>query len=123
MPVWLPLPEYAGLMAHDVTASYDAGLVTRPLAETARDTLRWLDAEPGRPGHRLVARGRGDGARRLARARLSRPLVDERSDHNPHPRAGRDRWPVPAHSHEAEPAATATSDVRGGARGPLASGR
>ncbi len=49
VPVWLPLPEYAGLMAHDVTASYDAGLVTRPLAETARDTLRWLDAEPDAP--------------------------------------------------------------------------
>jgi hypothetical protein len=36
-------------MAHDVTASYDAGLVTRPLAETARDTLLWLDAEPDAP--------------------------------------------------------------------------
>ncbi|MFC6287229.1 NAD-dependent epimerase/dehydratase family protein [Nocardioides sp. GCM10027113] len=46
LPVWLPLPEYAGLMAHDVTAAHDAGLRTRPLAETARDTLAWLRATP-----------------------------------------------------------------------------
>ena len=49
MPLWLPLPEYAGLMAHDVTASYDAGLTTRPLSETARDTLLWLRATPDAP--------------------------------------------------------------------------
>ncbi len=46
LPVWLPLPEYAGLMTHDVSASYAAGLVTRPLSETARDTLRWLQETP-----------------------------------------------------------------------------
>ncbi|MBB6628151.1 NAD-dependent epimerase/dehydratase family protein [Nocardioides sp. KIGAM211] len=46
VPVWLPLPEYLGLMAHDVTASYDAGLVTRPLSETAADTIRWLQETP-----------------------------------------------------------------------------
>jgi nucleoside-diphosphate-sugar epimerase len=46
IPVWLPLPEYAGLMAHDVTASYEAGLTTRPLSETARDTLLWLRETP-----------------------------------------------------------------------------
>jgi hypothetical protein len=33
-------------MAHDVTASYDAGLVTRPVSETARDTLLWLREDP-----------------------------------------------------------------------------
>lgn len=49
VPVWLPLPEYAGLMAHDVTASYDAGLTTRPLSETARDTLLWLRENPDAP--------------------------------------------------------------------------
>lgn len=46
LPVWLPLPEYAGLMAHDVTASHAAGLRTRPVADTARDTLAWLRAHP-----------------------------------------------------------------------------
>ncbi|GAA2346187.1 NAD-dependent epimerase/dehydratase family protein [Dactylosporangium salmoneum] len=39
LPFWLPLPEYAGFMSRDVTPSLDAGLRTRPLAETARDTL------------------------------------------------------------------------------------
>ena len=46
VPLWLPLPEYAGLMTHDPAASYDAGLVTRPISETARDTLLWLDEHP-----------------------------------------------------------------------------
>ncbi len=46
LPVWLPLPEYAGLMAHDVHASYDAGLATRPIGDTARDTLAWLRDHP-----------------------------------------------------------------------------
>ena len=49
VPVWLPLPEYAGLMAHDVAASYAAGLVTRPLADTARDTLAWLGEQADPP--------------------------------------------------------------------------
>src|SRR6478672_6923426 len=49
VPVWLPLPEYAGLMAHDVTPSYDAGLTTRPLSETAIDTLLWLREAPDAP--------------------------------------------------------------------------
>ena len=46
LPLWLPLPEYAGLMAHDVHASYDAGLATRPIGDTARDTLAWLREHP-----------------------------------------------------------------------------
>ena len=49
LPVWLPLPEYAGLLAHDVSASYRAGLRTRPLTETARDTLAWLRENPEAP--------------------------------------------------------------------------
>ncbi|HTJ40339.1 MAG TPA: NAD-dependent epimerase/dehydratase family protein [Dactylosporangium sp.] len=39
LPVWLPLPEYAGFLSRDVSASIAAGLRTRPLAETVRDTL------------------------------------------------------------------------------------
>jgi 2'-hydroxyisoflavone reductase len=49
LPVWLPQPEYAWLMSVDVEASYDAGLRTRPLADTARDTLAWLREEPDSP--------------------------------------------------------------------------
>jgi 2'-hydroxyisoflavone reductase len=47
--VWLPQPDYAWLMSVDVEASYAAGMVTRPLAETARDTLAWLREEPDAP--------------------------------------------------------------------------
>lgn len=46
VPLWLPLPDHAGLMAHDVAASLAAGLEVRPLAETARDTLTWLRTTP-----------------------------------------------------------------------------
>jgi len=46
IPLWLPRPEYDGMLAHDATPSYDAGLVTRPLADTARDTLAWLRDHP-----------------------------------------------------------------------------
>ena len=49
LPVWLPQPEYAWLMSVDVEASYAAGLRTRPLADTARDTLAWLRGEPDAP--------------------------------------------------------------------------
>jgi 2'-hydroxyisoflavone reductase len=45
IPLWLPLPEYDGMLAHDPTPSFDAGLTTRPIAETARDTLAWLREE------------------------------------------------------------------------------
>lgn len=44
VPLWLPRPEYDGLPAHDVQPSLDAGLTIRPLAETTRDTLAWLEA-------------------------------------------------------------------------------
>lgn len=47
LPLWLPLPEYAGFLTHDATAALAAGLVTRPLAETAATTLRWLTDHPG----------------------------------------------------------------------------
>jgi 2'-hydroxyisoflavone reductase len=46
IPLWLPRPEYDGLPAHDVRPSLDAGLAIRPLADTTRDTLAWLDATP-----------------------------------------------------------------------------
>jgi len=49
IPLWLPRPEYDGLPAHDAQPSLDAGLVVRPLAETTRDTLAWLDATPDAP--------------------------------------------------------------------------
>lgn len=46
LPLWLPRPSYDGMLAHDPTPSAEAGLVTRPVEETARDTLTWLRATP-----------------------------------------------------------------------------
>lgn len=56
LPLWLPAPEYAGFLDHDVTPTLAAGLRIRPLVETARDTRGWLAAGgrpvslPGQPG-------------------------------------------------------------------------
>ena len=41
LPLWLPLPEYAGFGARDSSAAGVAGLVTRTLEETLADTLAW----------------------------------------------------------------------------------
>lgn len=46
LPLWLPRPQYDGIVGHDVAASLAAGLRPRPVAETARDTLAWLRATP-----------------------------------------------------------------------------
>jgi 2'-hydroxyisoflavone reductase len=46
LPLWLPLPDYGGVMARDVAASMAADLRTRPLEETARDTLLWAKQTP-----------------------------------------------------------------------------
>lgn len=50
LPLWLPMPQYAGFNARDSGAGRAAGLVTRPLEETLADTLAWeLAAGPDRP--------------------------------------------------------------------------
>jgi hypothetical protein len=50
LPLWLPMPEYAGFNARDSSAVRAAGLVTRPLKETLADTLSWeMAAGPDRP--------------------------------------------------------------------------
>jgi hypothetical protein len=46
VPLWLPRPEYDGMLAHDVTPSLAGGLTVRPVAETARDTLAWVRETP-----------------------------------------------------------------------------
>ncbi|MBD8868173.1 NAD-dependent epimerase/dehydratase family protein [Nocardioides donggukensis] len=56
LPLWLPLPEHAGLMAHDASPARAAGLTTRPVEETARDTLAWLRATPEPPRTGLTRR-------------------------------------------------------------------
>jgi 2'-hydroxyisoflavone reductase len=49
LPLWLPAAdgEYAGFNDHDVTRAVAAGLRSRPLAETIRDTLAWERARGG----------------------------------------------------------------------------
>lgn len=49
IPLWLPRPDYDGLVAHDVAPSLAAGLVLRPVADTSRDTLAWLRATRNAP--------------------------------------------------------------------------
>ncbi|MEU7870656.1 NAD-dependent epimerase/dehydratase family protein [Dactylosporangium sp. NPDC049140] len=46
LPFWLPLPEYAGFLSRDVTPSLAAGLRTRPLDETVRDTVAAIRDTP-----------------------------------------------------------------------------
>jgi hypothetical protein len=46
VPLWLPRPEYDGMMNHDVEPSLEAGLTLRPIGETARDTLTCLRDDP-----------------------------------------------------------------------------
>ncbi|MEO7118968.1 MAG: NAD-dependent epimerase/dehydratase family protein [Candidatus Limnocylindrales bacterium] len=41
LPLWLPLPDYAGFMSRDVSASLKAGLTTRSIAEIATAALEW----------------------------------------------------------------------------------
>lgn len=47
LPLWIGDPDWQGFMARDVGASLAAGLRTRPLSDTVRDTLAWLRATPG----------------------------------------------------------------------------
>lgn len=46
IPLWLPRPDYDGMMAHDPGPAIAAGLRIRPVAETAADTLAWQRATP-----------------------------------------------------------------------------
>jgi hypothetical protein len=48
LPLWLP-EDARGMTAHDVSAIFEAGLTTRPVRETAADTLAWLRATPDAP--------------------------------------------------------------------------
>lgn len=47
LPLWLPLPDFAGFLTRDTTPAREAGLTSRAPAATARDTLVWLRASNG----------------------------------------------------------------------------
>ena len=71
LPLWLPMPEYAGFSSRDGSAARAAGLTTRPLAETLADTLAW---ELGRNLERPRRAGLSDhDERRLLHALTSIP--------------------------------------------------
>jgi len=42
LPLWLYDEGYRGMLSVDPTPAFAAGLQTRPLEETARDTLEWV---------------------------------------------------------------------------------
>ncbi len=44
LPLWLPLPEYAGFGDRDASGARGLGLVPRPLAETLADGLAWQES-------------------------------------------------------------------------------
>jgi len=44
VPLWVPLPDFAGFNTRDTSLAHAVGLTVRPLAETARDTLAWARA-------------------------------------------------------------------------------
>jgi hypothetical protein len=41
LPLWIDDPEWRGFATMDTRRAREAGLVTRPLHETLRDTLAW----------------------------------------------------------------------------------
>lgn len=47
LPMWLPLPDFAGFLTRDTSPARAAGLISRPVAVTAHDTLQWLNASNG----------------------------------------------------------------------------
>jgi nucleoside-diphosphate-sugar epimerase len=47
LPLWVPLPEFAGFNTRDTSAAREAGLTVRPLSQTARDTLSWARTAGG----------------------------------------------------------------------------
>ena len=73
LPLWLP-EDARGMTSHDVSATFDAGLTTRPVGETAVDTLAWLRENPDAPAHRPEPRrGAGPARRLVQRQRLGGP--------------------------------------------------
>jgi 2'-hydroxyisoflavone reductase len=42
LPLWVHAEEHAAMLSVDPAQAFNAGLETRPLEETARDTLEWV---------------------------------------------------------------------------------
>jgi 2'-hydroxyisoflavone reductase len=70
LPLWLPLPEYAGFMTRRNDAARAAGLTLRPVEDTAAASLRW-ERELGL--HRSRRAGLSAGRETELLARLAAP--------------------------------------------------
>ncbi|WP_117000968.1 nitroreductase/quinone reductase family protein [Desertimonas flava] len=92
LPLWLPLPEYAGFGTRDTSAAVAAGLRTRPLVDTFAAALEWEEQQgAGRPSgagltdddeRRLLAEARHDPRRRaqpyaLAMSDFNAQIIEE----------------------------------------------
>lgn len=56
LPVWVPAQgDGAGFARRNIARASAAGLTFRPLADTARDTLEWFDAQPAERRSKLRA--------------------------------------------------------------------
>jgi 2'-hydroxyisoflavone reductase len=45
LPLWLYDEKYRGMLSVDASRAFAAGLRTRPLEETVRDTLAWAQSD------------------------------------------------------------------------------
>lgn len=55
LPLWVPLPDYGGMMTRDTGPALAAGLTIRPFAQTAADTLAWLRQREQPPAPEALA--------------------------------------------------------------------
>lgn len=60
LPLWVPLPDYAGQMSRDAGPAVAAGLTTRPLEQIAADTWQWLGTRGPTGGAGLTAEEEAD---------------------------------------------------------------
>ncbi|RDB44993.1 NAD-dependent epimerase/dehydratase family protein [Tsukamurella tyrosinosolvens] len=67
LPLWLPRPDFDGMLDHDAGPAAERGLRVRPLDETARDTAEWLRTA----GDALAVGMTRDDERALIRARTA----------------------------------------------------
>ncbi len=66
LPMWLPVPKYAGVLSVDASKAAGAGLRFRPIEDTIEDTLAWIRSRD--PGHEWTAGLRPEREARLLHA-------------------------------------------------------
>ena len=75
LPLWLPRPEYDGMITHRFDLSADAGLTVRPFADTARDTLAWMRDNPDAPRTGMSREREAEVLDRSGRGRHAAPVT------------------------------------------------